>query len=872
MSWLDRARNAIGRHDVNPEIDEELQFHIEEQTGLNIEAGMTPEAARRDALLRFGSRSRAREDAHDANVLSGVEHLLRDVGFAVRGLRKQPSFALTAILTLALGIGATTAIFTVVYNVLLRPLPFPEADRLVVVSYASTESPHWLFPGVVDAHYLGLRDANIGFASTTTFGSSDMTLTGAGESVRLTAAAVTPDFFRVLGVDAALGRGLAPADAEAAGPVVVLGDGVWKSRFGSDAAVLGRTVMLDGIAHTVVGIMPPGFSYPAQSALWTPLAVRLSPRVSFNRPVIARLKPGATIAQARAEWAAFASNLTPQRGSRGEWQARVVPFREAVIGDAKTPLLIFAGAVALVLFIACANVSNLLLMRVLSRRQELATRLALGASRGRVLRQLITETSVLALLGGIAGTLVTLAAVPALVALVPPGRLPRDSEIQIDGWVLAFTFATSLASGVILGLLPALQGTRAAASGPREGAAWSTRRSDWLRHTLVVGEVALALVLLVGAGLLVKSLVRLTSVDLGFQPSQVMTMTVAFPQATYPTADHLRGIHRQLLESISVLPGVNQAGIVNWLPLGNIMISGDMHLSDGRPLPPNYRVTKYGISEGYLPAMGIRILKGRDFNAADTAQSGGVAILTDSVARQLWPGEDVIGQEITLEDRPGPTDWLTVVGVAADVRQSGAKDEWAPAVYQPYQQVRRQFFLSQMTFVARTNGNGRGIAAAMRTALTAADPNLAPESMESMQSRLDRTIAEPRFQTRLLVVFSALALLLAAVGVYGVLAASVAERKREIGIRIAMGAGRTTLVRTVLQRVLILTGCGAVLGLAGAYALTRVLAKLLFEITPTDATAFVGAGALLVSVALVAGFVPARRASTVDPVRVLRAE
>jgi putative ABC transport system permease protein len=349
-------------------------------------------------------------------------------------------------------------------------------------------------------------------------------------------------------------------------------------------------------------------------------------------------------------------------------------------------------------------------------------------------------------------------------------------------------------------------------------------------------------------------------------------MTVSFPESAYPTAPLLQRAHQRILDSVLTLPGVAAAGAVNWLPLGDMQVGGDVLLRDARPIPPNYRVTKAGISAGYLSTMGIDVLRGRDFNGADTAGAPGVLLVTDSVARRLWPGEEAVGQLMSLEDRPSAADWLTVVGVVADVRQTGIKEALAPAAYQPYQQVKRPFFLRQMTFVARTAGDPGPIAAAMRTTLSSADPSLAPQSMASMESLIAGTIAEPRFQTRLLVVFSVLALVLAAIGVYGVLAASVADRRREIGIRIALGAGRPRLVWTVLHRVLIMTTCGVLLGLAGALAITRVLVQMLFEITPTDATAFFGAGTLLVAAALAASLVPARRASAVDPISVLRAE
>jgi putative ABC transport system permease protein len=874
MSWIDRAWNIVGRRDLNHEIDEELQFHIDEKTQENIDSGMSPDEAKRDALRRFGSRAGIREETRDANVLVTTESVFRDIALAVRNLHKQRAFALTAILTLALGIGATTSIFTVVYNVLLRPLPFPDSDRVMALAYHPNDSGPLVHPGVVDEHYAALREADLGFEMTATFGSSPATLTGAGDPVRLSATAVTPDFFRVLRVNAALGRVFVPAEAESetSDPVVVLGHDIWTSRFGADPGIVGRRVMLDGVSHSVVGVMPKGFVYPDESAVWRPLVFQLNPRLSYMRPVIARLRAGTTLAQAQAAWATYASTLKPTPGTRREWVSQVIPLKEAIVGNVRSALWIFAGAVALVLFIACANVSNLLLMRTLARRQEIATRLSLGAARGRVVRQLLTETSVLALLGGAAGTLVTLMSVPALLALVPEGRLPRNHEIHIDGWVLAFTFGVALVSGVVLGVMPALHGTRAAASTQLRENNRATGRSDWLRNSLVVGEVALALVLLVGAGLLIKSFLRLNSVDLGFQPSHVMTMTVNFPESAYPTPASLQEAQRRVIETVSSLPDVAAAGAVNWLPMGNAQIIGDVYLSEGRQVPDRYRPTKAGVSAGYFSAMGIPIVRGRDFSNDDRAAAPGVLIVSDLVARQLWPGEDAIGKRIAMSEQPAAADWLTVVGVVRDVRQTGLKDELAPAVYQPFSQLKSMFFLSQVSFVARTNGDPRPLAAAMRSTLGTIDPNLAPQSMGSMQSLIATTIAEPQFQTRLLVTFSALALLLAAIGVYGVLAASVAERRREIGIRMALGARRATVVRTILRRVVILTSVGVALGFAGALALTRVLADMLFEITPTDATAFFGAGTLLVAIALMAGLVPARRASTIDPISVLRAE
>jgi predicted permease len=870
VSWLQRFWNVFGR-DVNADIDEEFRFHLDQRIRDNIAAGMSVDEARDDAARRFGSRSAAREHTREADVLVTLETIVQDLAFAFRSLRKHPSFTLVAILTLAFGVGANAAIFTVVYNVLLRPLPFPESDKLFVVSYQPGAAPFWLFPGLSDRNYVAFREADRLFDATASFASAPVTLTGVGDPVRLASSTVTPDFFRVLRVNAAIGRTFVPQDAQPGrDAVVLLGDALWRSRFGSNAAVVGRTITLDGVTRTVVGILPPGFSFPAETALWTPLAIRIEPGMSYTRPVIGRLRPEMTRQQAQAAWETFAGGLPIHNDpTRSKWLARIIPLKDAVVGDVRAPLLIFTGAVAVVLLIVCANVSNLLLMRGVSRRREIVTRLALGAGRPRLVRQLLTETAVMAFGGGIAAMFITLVSVPILLAVVPPERLPRAAEIHINGWVLAFTFALAIGGGLIVGLMPAYHATRTAVWAVwREETLWTTRASNRFRNALVVGEVALALVLLIGAGLLVRSFLRLSAVDPGFRPEHVMTMTVDLPQSTYSAVPRLRAFHQQLLGSLSTLPNAIAVGAVNWLPFGDMSITGDLQLRDGR----DSWATKAAISPGYLRAMGVRLESGRDFTDRDHAGAAGVVIVSESLARQLWTNEEPLGQQLSIESRPIETDWLTVVGVVDDVRQNGLKEDVAPAVYQPYQQARNPFFLSRMTFVVRTDGDPRRIAPAMRTALRTVDDDLAAHSIMSMEDVIGRTVAEPRFQTRVLAVFSILALVVAAIGVYGVLAFSVAERRREIGIRIALGAERTALVRMVLRRVLILAVTGVVLGVFGALALSRVLTRLLFEISPTDVPTFVSAAALLMGIALLAGLVPARRATAVDPVMALRAE
>jgi putative ABC transport system permease protein len=525
-----------------------------------------------------------------------------------------------------------------------------------------------------------------------------------------------------------------------------------------------------------------------------------------------------------------------------------------------------------VLLIACANVANLLLMRAVSRRQEIATRLALGASRGRLTRQLLTEAALLSLAGGIAGTALALVAGPALLALVPPDRLPQDITIRMDAWAFAFTVLLSLLTGLIVGLAPIAQTARDTHGTLRETTAAPTRQSRRLREILVVAEVALTLVLLVGAGLLLRSFMSLRDVPLGFAPEQVVTMTVDLPESHYPAAAGIRTFHRQLLSSLSLLPNLRSAAAVNWLPLGDMVISGDLQAEDRPDLVGKYNATKVVVSPHYFSTMGIPLLRGRDFTDRDTEASEPVLIVSESVARQFWSDGDPVGKRVAVRDNPQAQDWLTVVGVVKDVRQGGPRARPAHSVYQPYAQVTNRFFLAYMTFVMRTNGDPADVVPSIRTVLNQVDPNLAPQAMATMDGVIDRTIAEPKFQTRTLGVFSLTALLLAAIGVYGVLASSVLERRVEIGVRMALGADATSVVGMVLRRSMLLIGEGVVLGLAGAFALTGMLTRLLFNVTPTDLTSFALASVVLMAAGLTATLVPARRASSIDPLAALRTE
>jgi putative ABC transport system permease protein len=863
----------VRRRRRDEELEEELRLHVELATDEAHRRGESPAGASRAARaarLRLGGAAQAMEALRDQRGLPWLDDLLRDVRHGLRSLRRTPVVAGVALLTLALGIGATTAIFTLVRNVLLRPLPFSDPESLYVISYTSP-GPAWLYPGMSDRGYVDFLEANRTFQSLATLSEAQSTLTGAGEATRIAGAAVTTDFFRVLGVNAALGRTFGPEDDETgSGNTVLIADSLWRRRFGADPGLVNQTIVLNGIPCRVVGILPPGFSYPANATYWIPLTVRILPNAVHTRAVIGRVKAGITKEQAQADLDAWVQNR-PRRPPNSV--ARVTSLHDAMVGDVRLPLLVFGGAVGFVLLIVCANVANLLLIRAVSRRQEIAARLALGASRPRVVRQFLTEAAMLSLAGGCLGAAVAFLGGPALLSLIPAGHLPADIAVRVDGWVLAFSAGLSIVTGLITGLAPIVQTSRETLYGALRGAtASATRHSHRLRHALVVAEVALTLVLLVGAGLLVRSFITLSSVPLGFTPERVMTMTVDLPVSRYPTVEQAVMLHSRLLQSISAMPGVESVAAVNWLPLGHLFIWGDVQAEDRPDLVGKYTATKLAISADYFKTIGIRLLRGRSFSDEDRASRLPVVIVSDSVARRLWPGGDPLGKRLSLEDRPKPEDWLTVVGVVEDARQDPFNLERAHAIYQPYQQVTRRSWVGYMTVLVRTTGDPVQAAPMMREALARIDKDEAPQTLAALDAVIGRTVAEPKFQARVLAAFALAALLLAAIGIYGVLAASVLERRGEIGIRMALGADRASVVRMIARQMLVLAAIGIAIGLAGSLAVTDVLASLLFNVTPTDAATFAAAAAVLLAAGLAAAIVPARRAARLDPAQVLRAE
>ncbi|HEY2804952.1 MAG TPA: ABC transporter permease [Gemmatimonadales bacterium] len=870
------------------ELDEEIRAHLAMAAQDHIARGASADAAAAAARREFGNVGLVKETTRSMWGGGWLDRLRQDLRYALRSLKRAPAFAVVAILTLALGIGANTAMFTVVNGVLLRPLPFPSSDRLYAIAYQHQGSFASGFsldePALLERNYVEFAGRQRSWQSVAAYAELQVTLTGAGDPVRIEAAEVTTAFTRVLGVAPALGAAFAPDDGEAGRDAVVLiSDQLWQSRLGGDPQIVGRHVMLDGSPRTVIGVLPPGFEFPHHTRLWIPDAVHPNgpssassglASVTWMRPVVARLRDGVSEGAARAELAGIAPNFSIDPGeTRAAMVAQVLPLRDVLVGDVSGLLWILSGAVACVLLIACANVANLLLMRSATRQDEMALRTALGATRSRLVRQLLTESVLIAATGGLLGAAVAVAGVRALITLAPADLLPRVETLRVDGAVLAFTALLSLGTGIAFGLAPALRLTRSdlhRAIGPGDR---TTRRHGGLRAAFVTGEIAIALVLLAGAGLLVRSFAKLRAVELGFRPEQVVAMTVNLPRTTYRDAAAMQRFHAAVLEGLAQVPGIEAAGAVNWLPLGNALVRGSYAI-EGLTTPPGVGtwVDKPVVNAGYFRAMGIRLREGRAFTEQDVAGAPRVAILSAGLARRLWPGASALGRRVAMLVHPRPEDWLTVVGVVNDIIQEDLTGQHDPALYRPYAQVPEPEFLGHMTFEVRTAADPRLVAGAMRDVVRRVDPDQPVENLSTMTGLVDRTTAEPLFQARLLTAFSLLALALAAIGIYGVLAYSVAERTHEIGIRMALGAGTRDIGRMVVRRALGLSIPGLALGVLGALALTRVLSGLLFSVKPGDPATLAVVTLLLGGVALLAAWIPARRASRVDPQVALRAE
>jgi len=796
----------------------------------------------------------------------------QDLRYAFRNLRRNPAFTAVAIGALAIGIGANTAVFTVVESVLLRPLPYHEPSQLYSVRPTPKHPTPFGIGSMSDPQFIACRAATTAFQQLAAYNGGNWNGTGVGDPVAIHGQEVTTNFFATLGVQPQLGRSFLPEEEAPAGAkVAVLSDAFWHTHFQAGRDVLGKSIVLDGEPHTIVGVMPAGFD-PTEE-LWVPAILQPNNHHIAFRQVIGRLAAGATVPRAKAELDAANDRVAAEEGGRhGEMEMAIAPLRDSVVGKARPALLVFLGAVGCVLLIACVNVANLLLSRASARKQEIAIRASLGATRWRLARQLLTESAVLGVTGGLLGLIVALWGVETLIQLAPANRIPRIDEIRFDGWVFAFNIGVSLVTSMLFGLAPALQLTRARQTRNwKDAAARGSARSGALRSVLVMAEVALALILLIGAGLLVRSFEKLRSVNLGFRPGNVLAMSMELNGKPYESAAQIQRFDNEVLERISHVDGVTAAGLVNWLPMSEALIQGDFKLGDQQP-PPDIIVAKPAVSPGYFRAMGIPLMRGRSFDEHDTLKSAQVAMVDESFARRFWPNQNPIGKRISFGDNPkADDDWMTVIGVAGSIRQQNPASR-IMTIYQPAAQVQVPFFLQEVSFVVRSNADPARLAPALRAQVWNLDKDLPIRAIASMQDLLYASTAEPRFQTRVLTSFSSIAFLLAIVGIYGVMAYSVTQRTQEIGIRMAIGAERRHIVQMILWRSAALIAGGLAIGLAGAWAATRVLKNFLFEVTPFDSLTFAAVSLLLAFVALVACYIPARRAAAIDPLVALRYE
>ena len=875
-------RNAA---QVAAEVEEELRFHLEQVAAELAEEGWPAEAARVEARRRFGDLEGTRAYCRALGVQKErrmkwretLAELGQDLRFAGRQLWKSPGFTLVAVATLALGIGATTAIFSVVDGVVLRPLPFAAPERLVRPYFVSQEGEKQAAFSV--ANFLDWRAASHTVADAATHHGGTLNLSGGGtEPERLQAAWVSANYFKVVGIRPLAGRTFAPGEDDAKAPrVAVISEKLWRRRFGADPGVLGRSLTLNGNPYTLVGILRQGVQLPGAADVWVPFVFEpddIKARGSVYFGSIARLAPGATLDQARTESDVIGRRLAQQYPKDNEFKTMTVTsLQEAMVGDVSKKLLLLLGAVALVLLIACANVANLLLVRAAAREGEIAVRVALGAGRARIVRQLLTESLVLALAGGLAGVGLAAWITRALVALGPRG-IPRLEQIRIDGTTLLFALGISLLTGLLFGLAPALQTSKTDLAGViREGTRGSRGRAGTrARGTLVVVEMALAVVLLAGAGLLIRSFQRLQEVDPGFRPARVTTFNLELPESRYLNSAGLRQVTAALLERLRALPGVDSVGAAVY----GMPFSGSVNVLDftvvgraPRPVGQSESMRVGSASPDYFKTLGIRIVRGRAFGPRDRAGAPQVVVINETAARKFFPGEEPLGHRIELGMKvDGVRPQGEIVGIVADVKQDALEAKVDPQLFVPYDQLP----MESVAFVVRSTADPRTVAAAVQGTVRAVDPDLPVFGLQPMADLVAEATSQSRFYMLLLGGFAAIALLLAAVGIYGVTAYGVRQRTQEIGIRMALGASRDRVLRMVVGQGMALALAGAAAGLAGAFLATRGLHSLLYEVSASDPATFAAVAAVLLAVAALASYLPARRAALTKPQLALKGE
>jgi putative ABC transport system permease protein len=805
--------------------------------------------------------------------------LIQDLRYGLRNLMKRPGATAIALITLALGIGVNTAIFSAVDSVLLRPLPFKDSETLVAL-WEHSPNMGIARNEMAPANVFDLRQQNQVFEDVGAFGELSINLTGEGEPERLEGQLVTASVFRVLGVQPALGRIFSPEEDQVGQHrVALLSDALWRRRFNADRGIINRNLTLNGESFTVVGVMPPGFFFPVhESELWVPWAMppeQAAGRGDHYLRVVARLKPGVTIERANADIESVATRLAAEYPRTNEGLGFLAnSFHRDFVGDLRLPILILFGAVGVVLLIACANVANLLLAQATTRRREIAIRMALGARRWTICQQLLLESLLLSIGGGLLGVLGAIWGVEALSKLLP-ASLSKLQAVSIDARVLIFTLVVVVFTAIAFGVVPALHAARAnpgeALNETARDAAGGSGR--YIRRVLVVSEVALAVVLLVGAGLLIRSFQQLRQVDIGFKPDNLLTMRMDLPFPKYSKRETRRAFYDEVLRRVKDLNGVDSAGMITFLPLSFSGMKFSFSV-EGRDVPSDSAlpfVLYRAVSPDYFRALGIPLQRGRLFDTRDSADAPPAIIVNRRLAEQFWPGEDPTGKRLKIGPLDSPNPWTIIVGVVGDVRQAGLYGEQQFEMYVPYAQETRGF-VAPRDLVVRTNGDPTLLAKAVREAVWAVDKDQPVSKVRTMDDVLAAATSRERFQTLLLTMFATLALVLACVGLYGVISYAAAQRTHEIGVRMALGAQPGDVLRLVLRQGMTLTFSGLLLGLAGGLAVMRVMSDLLFGVTATDAVTYLSVGTLLVLVAFVACYVPARRATKVDPLTALRYE
>jgi putative ABC transport system permease protein len=882
MRWLYklplRFRSLFKRGRVEQDLSEELRFHLEKLAEENVAKGMTREEARYASLRELGGVEQIKEECRDMRRVDWIENCLQDARYGVRMLARNRSFAVVAIFTLALGIGANTAIFSVVDTVLLRPLPFKDPSRLVWAT-ERFQATHGAAV-VISPDFTGWKNRNQVFEQIGAFGGgAGANLTGVGEPTRVSVANVTAGLFPMLGVQPIAGRTFLPAEGkQGQNHVALLNEALWRGRFGADLHTLGKTVRLDNAAYAVVGVMPANLRYPAVD-VWTPLALDAdvfsphSPRWNILT-VIARLKPGVDIGRAQSDLQLITQQMDreypPEAAPfRAHERVEVISLHELLVQNVRSLLLILLAVVGFVLLIACANVANLLLSRGVLREKEMAVRAALGARRLRLIRQLLTESSLLAAAGGVLGLLAGLWGTKILAQLIPSDLSP---DIHLDLRVLAFSAAIALLAVLVFGLLPAFVASRTDVSEAlKEGGLQvaASPAAHQLRSLLSVGEIALSLILLAGAGLLARSFLRLTQVELGFDPHALLVATVERPLTLGFDAQKHAAFFHEALERIRSLPGVQDAALTTHCPLGRPNNSTLMfHVQGAENFRPPQPIPIIAVSPDYFRVMRIRLVKGRAFAEGDTPGAQGGAIMNESLARMVFKAGDPLGQHISFSFGPPSAPWTEVVGVVADTRDNALEQEPVPEIFVPY--LQQPSF--SMSFVLRTTNSPQALVGPVRKTIEGVDKNQPLSTARTMDEIIASSMAPRRFQMMLLGLFALLALLLAAVGIYGVVSYSCSQRVHEFGVRIALGAERRDLLRMVIRQGVKLAVMGVCIGIGGALVLTRFLSSMLYGVKPTDPLTLVGVSLILTAVALLASYIPARRATKVDPMVALRYE